>query len=299
MPPRAVPVRRFAAVLLVLAAGLLVVWSAQRRLIYFPFGAVPPPVEAGLPRAEPITFATEDGLTLGGWFVPSDRSVAGATTALVFNGNGGNRAMRAPLAARLAARGFASLLVDYRGYGGNPGDPSEEGLARDARAARRYLVSRPDVDPARLVYFGESLGSAVAVRLAAEAPPLALVLRSPFTSLVDVGRYHYPFLPVRLLLADRFASIDRIGEVRCPLLVIAAGEDSIVPLRLSERLFEAASEPKRLLVIDGVDHNDAELFGGTRMIEGIVEFITGITGKHRDGIGEGASQGLQGNTGRD
>jgi len=284
VPPRAALVSRFAAVLLIFAIGLLVLWTAQRRMIYFPFGSVPPPAAAGLPGAEPVTFLTGDELTLAGWFVPA-ASPASGISVLVFNGNGGNRAMRAPLAARLRARGLATLLVDYRGYGGNPGSPSEEGLARDAAAARRYLASRPDVDPSRIVYFGESLGSGVAVRLAAETPPLALILRSPFTSLVDVGRHHYPFLPVRLLLADRFASIDRIGAIRCPLLVIAAGEDSIVPRRLSERLYEAAGGPKRLLVIDGVDHNDVELFAGERMIDAIVEFTTGITEEHREGIG--------------
>ena len=100
------------------------------------------------------------------------------------------------------------LLFDYRGYGDSAGSPDERGLALDARAARRYLLSRPDVDAARLVYFGESLGAAVAVELAAEHPPAALVLRSPFTSMADVGSYHYPILPVRLLLRDRYAAID-------------------------------------------------------------------------------------------
>ena len=259
-------------VLLVLAAGFAVVWTGQRRMIYFPFGEPPPPAQAGLPGADALTFTTDDGLTLGGWFVPAS-GPATAITVLIFNGNGGNRAMRAPMAARLAARGLAVLLMDYRGYGENPGAPSEEGFARDARAAHAYLGTRGDVDPGRLVYFGESLGTAVAVRLAAEAPPLALVLRSPFTSLVDVGRHHYPWLPVRLLLTDRFAAIDRIGEVRCPVLVIAAEEDTIVPRRFSERLYAAANEPRRLLVLPGVDHNDAELFEGARMIDVVVEFV--------------------------
>jgi fermentation-respiration switch protein FrsA (DUF1100 family) len=163
--------------------------------------------------------------------------------------------------------------MDYRGYGGNPGRPSEEGLAEDARAARTYLVGRPDVDPSRLVYFGESLGAAVAVTLASEHPPAALVLRSPFTSLGDVGRVHYPWLPVGLLLRDRFASIDRIGRVQAPVLVIAGDRDAIVPVGQSRWLYEAAPDPKALVVLPGADHNDLELLAGEEMIRAIVRFL--------------------------
>jgi hypothetical protein len=271
---------RVVALLGILAVLLLLVWLGQRRLIYFPMGQVPPPAAAGLPGAEAISFLTDDGLTLGGWFVPGappSRLVASAAkegqpvTVIVFNGNAGNRAFRAPLAAALAERGISVLLFDYRGYGGNPGSPSEEGLAADARAARRYVAGRAGSD--RIVYFGESLGSGVAVRLAAEQPPAALVLRSPFTSLTDTGRHHYPFLPVGLILVDRFASIDRIRDIRCPLLVIAADNDSVVPTDLSRRLFEAALEPKRLAIIDRTDHNDYELLAGQRVLATVLDFL--------------------------
>jgi fermentation-respiration switch protein FrsA (DUF1100 family) len=195
---------------------------------------------------------------------------------IVFNGNAGNRGYRAGLATALARRGFAVLLFDYRGYGGNPGTPSEEGLARDARAARDYLRSRRDVDPDRIVYFGESLGSAVATTLAVESPPSALILRSPFTSLEDVGRHHYPFLPVRWLLQDRFATVDRIRRLAAPLLVIAGDRDRIVPTALSLRLYESASEPKTLRIVRGADHNDAALAEGEGLIESIVEFLRNV-----------------------
>jgi uncharacterized protein len=267
------PARRFARGLLVVAVGLIVLWTLQRRMIYFPFGDVPPPAQVGLPEAEVVRFSTEDGLTLGGWFVPGAPPASG-TTIVVFNGNGGNRSMRAPLAAALARRHVASLLFDYRGYGGNPGSPSEAGLAIDARAALRFLTARPDVDRDRIAYFGESLGTGVAVRLAAEDPPLALILRSPFTSVVDVGRHHYPFLPVNLFLRDRFPSIDRIGGVGCPVLVIAAARDSVVPTELSRRLYAAANEPKRLLIFEGADHNDYELLAGDRLIAAVVEVLS-------------------------
>lgn len=262
---------------LVLTAAVLMVWlmawTFQRRLIYFPFGDVPPPDDVGLRDIEAVTLTTDDGLSLGAWFVPPGAGAKGLS-AIVFNGNAGNRAYRAPLARRLAERGIGTLLFDYRGYGGNGGTPSEAGLERDARAARRYLEARPGFDPTKVVYIGESLGAAVALNLALDHPPRALVLRSPFASLAAVGAHHYPFVPVRWLLRDRFASIDRIGGLRCPLLVIAADRDSVVPAEQSLRLYEAAPEPKRLLLLRDTDHNDYELLAGARMIDAVVEFAS-------------------------
>ena len=267
---------RVALVLIPVVVGLVILWAIQRGLIYFPAGDPGSPADAGMPRAETIAFTTDDGLTLGGWFVPPS-APANGTTVVVFNGNGGNRASRAPLAAQLARHGIASLLFDYRGYGGNPGRPSEQGLASDARAARRYLASRRDVDAERIAYFGESLGSGVAVGLAVERPPFALILRSPFTSLVDVGRFQYPLLPVALVLRDRFPSLDRIAALARPLLVIATDNDDVVPTAQSERLFNAAASPKQLVIIEGAGHNDEEILAGSRVIAAIVEFLEGVS----------------------
>jgi uncharacterized protein len=197
---------------------------------------------------------------------------------LVCNGNGGDRSMRAPLAAALSRMGLAVLLFDYRGYGGNPGHPTEEGLAADARAALGYLAGRPEVDPARVIYFGESLGAAVALRLATERPPAALVLRSPFASLAEVGRRHYPVLPVSLLLRDRYDSAALAGRLDAPLLVVAGGRDQIVPASHSRRLFDAAPQPKRLVVLDGADHNDDELLAGPRLLAELRTFLDGVGG---------------------
>ena len=181
----------------VVVAGIIVLaWMFQRTLIYFPFGEAPGPRDVGLTQAEVVAFPTADGLTLHGWFVPSSGSPP-AHTVLVFNGNAGNRAYRAPLAAALERQGLQVLLFDYRGYGGNEGKPTEAGLRADAQAAYSYLLERGDVDAARLIYFGESLGTALAIALAVEHPPAGVILRSPFTSLVEVGQTHYPFLPVR------------------------------------------------------------------------------------------------------
>jgi uncharacterized protein len=285
-----------------LATPVVLLWAFQRRLLYFPTQTVPPAASV-LPGAEEVTFATADGLRLGGWFVPGqgpvdspghpgaglgyvpppgDPTAAGPGAArpavLVCNGNGGNRSMRAPLAAALARMGLHVLLFDYRGYGGNPGRPSEEGLAADARAALDHLAGRPEVDPARVVYFGESLGAAVALRLATERPPAALVLRSPFASLAEVGRLHYPLLPVSLLLRDRYDSAANAGRLAAPLLVVAGGRDRVIPADHSRRLFAAAPQPKRLAVLDGADHNDLDLLAGPWLLAELRRFLAGVPG---------------------
>jgi fermentation-respiration switch protein FrsA (DUF1100 family) len=266
-----------AVVVLLAAVGLL--WSQQRRLIYLPAPRAVPPAATVLPGAEEVSFPTEDGLRLDGWFVPAAATSRGkgrGPAVLVCNGNGGNRSLRAPLAAALARAGLAVLLFDYRGYAANPGRPTEPGLAADARAAVAYLAARPEVDPARLVYFGESLGAAVALRLAVERPPAALVLRSPFGSLAEVGRRHYPWLPVSLLLADHYDAAGRAGRLAAPLLVVAGGRDRIVPPAHSRRLFEAAPEPKRFVLLPGADHNDLDLLAGPRLLAEVMAFLRGV-----------------------
>ncbi|NBH03632.1 alpha/beta hydrolase, partial [Amycolatopsis sp. SID8362] len=177
------------------------------------------------------------------------------------------RAGRAPLAAKLAEAGLAVLLLDYRGYGGNPGDPSEAGLALDVRAAHRFLVEERRVRPERLLYFGESLGCAVVTELATAYPPAGLLLRSPFTDLAAVGAEVYPYLPVRLLLRDRFPVEERVVRVRVPTAVVLGGADSIVPPSQSRAVAVAASA--RLVEIPGADHNDPVLLDGPALIEAV------------------------------
>ena len=263
---RIVTIAAVAAAALVAVVGLF--WTAQRRLIYFPTQAV----GDVSPSFEDVTFATDDGLILSAWWVPASGGPDGSTI-VVFPGNGGNRQDRVPLAQGLAARGFDVLLVDYRGYGGNPGNPSETGLLLDAVAAVDYLESRPDINADRLVYFGESLGAAVAIAVAHNRPPSALILRSPFTSLPDVAKTHYPYLPTGLLLRDRFPSIDTISRVDVPVLVIAGTEDSIVPFDQSREIYEAAPGPKRFVTIQGADHNDAALTHGPGVVDAVTDFL--------------------------
>jgi pimeloyl-ACP methyl ester carboxylesterase len=258
---RSVLLRGLLVVVLLSGAVVAVLWAIQRQLIYFPDVARVPPAGAVIEGARDVTLHTEDGLELGAWFVPAGGPDPGAPTAvLVAPGNGGNRASRMGLARELSARGLAVLLMDYRGYGGNPGSPSEEGLAADAFAASQALETL-GYPPERTIYFGESLGAGVAAALQVRRPPAGMVLRSPFTELADVGAHHYPFLPVRLLLRDRFPVVEHLSSSRVPVTVIYAEHDSVVPSELSARVADEAASLVERVVIRGADHNDPVMFG--------------------------------------
>jgi fermentation-respiration switch protein FrsA (DUF1100 family) len=254
----------------------------QRSLIYFPTRAAAVlPADAGLPsdRVSAVQITSEDGLTLHGWHVlPPGRgtetfgaadSVPSATGAVIlyFSGNAGHRGYRGDELRTLADLDAQVFLFDYRGYGENPGRPTEKDLIRDALTAWRYLVDTHKIDPARIILFGESLGGGVAVRLAANlcgegTAPGGLILRSTFSSLVDVAAHHYPWMPVRLLMIDRFESEQRIPAVTCPILQIHGSRDTIVPVRFARRLFEAAPPQsatgigKQFAELASADHND-------------------------------------------
>jgi hypothetical protein len=259
--------------LLIVLAALIGLWAGQRRLLYLPWGTAPPPAQAGLAGAEVLSVETSDGLRLGAWYL---RVPGGRATAIVFNGNAGHRGFRAPLAQALASIGISTVLFDYRGYGGNPGRPSEAGIALDARAVLDVVRRLPGEDARRLIYAGESLGTGVAVELASAYPPALLVLRSPFTSIADVGAHHYWFLPVRRLLWDRFDSLSRASAIRTPTLFNAGDRDRVVPFGLTRRLFDAWTAPKTLVVIAGADHNDEALVHGPQVIEAIREALDGV-----------------------
>lgn len=256
---------RVRAVIVILCVGVLFVgllWAGQRQLIYLPSGS-PPPVEQAMPGAQEVTLTTGDGLALSAWW-----RAAGPTAVVVLPGNAGNRAGRVPLADALHDLGLSVLLVDYRGYGGNPGSPTEDGLLSDARAAVTWARTRAGID--RVVLFGESLGSGVAVGVAVDDPVDALVLRSPFTSLLDVARTHYGPVPA-WLLRDRYPSIDRITSVGAPILVVAGDRDEIVPHEQSRRLAEVAGA--RLVTVPGARHNDRELLDGDVLIDAVADFL--------------------------
>jgi uncharacterized protein len=261
-------------VLFTLLVGLL--WAFQRSLIYLP---APGPVGAAatvLPGGRDVRLATDDGLELAAWYLPA--ADPAALAVLVANGNGGHRGMRAPLAKALHAEGLSVLLFDYRGYGGNPGSPSEGGLALDVRAARDFLLDDAGVDAQRILYFGESLGAAVVTELATEHPPAGLVLRSPFADLAAVGRVHYPFLPVRALLRDRYPVVERVAVIHVPTTVVLGSRDTIVPPKQSRAVAEAAAELHRLVEVPGADHNDSALLDGDQVVRAVVELAELVDG---------------------
>ncbi len=260
------------AVALVLLV-LTLAYAFQRSLIYLPSRGPVPSAADVLPGARDVRLTTEDGLTLGAWFVPPTGTDLGHAV-LVANGNGGDRSLRAGLAAELRDRGLAVLLFDYRGYGGNPGDPSADGLAMDVRAARAYLVDDLGIPDDRLIYYGESLGGGVVSELAVEHPPAGLLLRSPFTELADTAAEHYPFLPVRLLLKDRFPVVEHVRRIRVPTTVVYGSADSIVPPEQSRAVAAAAAGPVRTVEIAGANHNDPVLLTGSRLVDAVADLVS-------------------------
>jgi hypothetical protein len=245
-----------------LLGGVVVVgfWAWQRQLIYFPDTASPGPAARAIPTARDVALTTRDGLELDAWLVPARPEADRGWAVLALPGNGGNRGGRADLADLLSRAGLTVLLVDYRGYGGNPGDPSEEGLALDADAGLALLEDE-GFDRQRIVYLGESLGTGVAAALASRHPPAGLVLRSPFTELADVGAHHYPWLPVRLLLRDRFPVLEHVRSLDVPTVVVRGTADEVVPPSLSARVAGAAPVLVEEKVLRGAGHNDPVMFG--------------------------------------
>ncbi|KGM08667.1 hypothetical protein N869_06765 [Cellulomonas bogoriensis 69B4 = DSM 16987] len=258
------------ATVVVLGAVLALVWFGQRSLMYHPDRSTPPPAATVLDGGQDVTFTTADGLDLTAWHVPA---TPGCVTVLVAPGNGGNRAMRAPLAQALADQGWGVLLLDYRGYAGNPGAPTQSGLARDVRAAREWLVR--DAGAEHLVYLGESLGTGVVTELAAEHPPVALVLRSPFTSMSAVADAVYG-VPLGWLLRDRFPTTEHLRSVQVPVAVVLGEQDRLVPPQMSRDVAEiarAGGAPVLEVAVAGADHNDAELSWGTDLLEAVGDAV--------------------------
>ncbi|MBF6478235.1 alpha/beta hydrolase, partial [Nocardia cyriacigeorgica] len=184
------------------------------------------------------------------------------------HGNGGNIGDRVPIYALLAEAGFDVLAFDYRGYGRSTGRPSERGTALDARAARTILLDQPGVDPGRVLYLGESLGGAVMLELALAHPPAGLILMSTFTGMREAARAVYPFLPAPLV-PDAYPSLRRIPQLRAPLLLMHGDQDELLPLRHARMLYEAAPEPKKLVIYPGAGHNDIVVLAAGHWIDTI------------------------------
>jgi hypothetical protein len=225
-----------------------------------PAGSIP-----GL-AGEELEVETEDGERLHAVWAPARAPSRGHV--LLCHGNAGDLRDRVPHAGLLTAAGFDVLLFDYRGYGRSSGRPSVEGTHRDARAAHDALLERAGAPDARVFFLGESLGAAVALRLAVERPPAGLVLQSAFTSVRAMAALHYRAIP-RVLVPDAFPSLALIGRLRAPLLVLHGERDTIVPAAHGEALFEAAPEPKRLQLFSRAGHNDLIAEAGDQWAEAI------------------------------
>jgi pimeloyl-ACP methyl ester carboxylesterase len=266
-------------VLLTLAAALLLLTllllAFERRLVYFPArGLDLQPGDLGLAHEESF-LAAEDGVRIHAWFLPAPGA---RRLILVCHGNAGNMSHRLHRAREMQRRlGASVLLFDYRGYGRSEGSPDERGTYRDARAAHRYATETKGIPPETVVLFGESLGAAVATQLALEKPAGALVLESPFTSIPDMARVAYPFLPpVGPFVRTRYDTLAKAPRLSLPLLVLHGERDGVVPIAQGRRVFEAAGGPKRFVAIPGAGHNDTYLAGGQSYWDALAAFFDSV-----------------------
>ncbi len=255
-----------------LIVGLMFV--GQRSLLYHPDPTPPAAAELRAAGFQPLPVRTEDGLDLIAWHRPA---AGGRPTVVLFHGNAGHHGHRLHLGKPLAERGFGLVLAPYRGYGGAPGRPTEDGLVRDGHAAVAALESLA-VPRGRIAFWGESLGGGIATRLAADAagegrPFLALMLQAPFTSVFERAAELYPFIPARWLVLDRFDNRRRIAQIGTPLLIVHGEADTIVPAAHGRRLLEAAKEPKLGVFIPGAEHNDLHAFDVTGRIATFLETL--------------------------
>lgn len=249
-------------------AVLAAMYFGQRKLMYAAGDERPVPADYGAADAEMAILRTEDGLDLLAWHWPAR---APETRSLVYlHGNAGHIGHRVEKVRPFLAKGYGILLLEWRGYGGNPGAPTEEGFAVDARTALAFLERRGVADGDILLY-GESIGSGPAVRLAAERaadgrPVGVVVLEAPFTSAAAVAQVHYPWLPAYWLVRDRHDSLARIGRIGAPLLILHGARDRVVPARMGRALYHAAAEPKRIEVRPDAGHDDLYEHGAARVV---------------------------------
>jgi len=241
---------------IVYAMVVAILWFMQDTMLYHRSDGAPMLNDpALLPVREIVCLTTEDGLNLRSWYFRAAR--AEKPTVLFFHGNAGDIGNHLPFAKFLIEAGYGLLALEYRGYGGNPGAPDEAGLIADGRAAFAFLAEQ-GIPASRVVLLGESLGTGVAVQLAAEHPVHAVILRSPYTSIADVAARAFWYLPARWLVRDRFDSLAKIGLNKAPLFVFHGTQDTLIPIALGRQLFDAASAPKTWLAVENVGHNDVQ-----------------------------------------
>jgi fermentation-respiration switch protein FrsA (DUF1100 family) len=258
---------------LLFAVGIIVAltWIIGRLLhryfMYIPDRTRVAPKDAGLAGVEEIVFKAADGTKLIAWYLPAREP---KPTLLYFTGNSGNAASRAGKIATIGADGYGVFVLNYRRYGGSGGRPTEARIAADALSAYDCLRGL-GVAPQDILAYGESLGTAVATRLSLQRQLKALVLESPFTSTVAVGQLMWPFLPLGLIMADQYRTIDRIGQVKVPLLIIHGGRDAVIPLDQARHVYHAANEPKSFVVLPRAAHNDLFDRGAWEKVHGFID----------------------------
>jgi fermentation-respiration switch protein FrsA (DUF1100 family) len=250
------------------ACALAVLFVDQRSLLYPASNRRSTAAEAGLSGFQDLVLTTPDGEHLVAWWKPPQ---PGKALILYFHGNGGSLWNGRLRAQALTASGRGLLMISYRGYSGSTGSPTEVGLHTDARTAHDWV--RQSYEASRLVAYGESLGTGVAVRLASEQPLAGLILDAPYTSTADVASLIYWYVPVSWLMLDQFRSLDIIQKVKAPILILHGTDDRTIPFAFGARLFEAAPEPKRFVRIEGGSHTRNLEQGGMAAVE---EFLTAV-----------------------
>ncbi|MBW2450919.1 MAG: alpha/beta hydrolase [Deltaproteobacteria bacterium] len=252
------------ASLVVILGGTILATSShawlENNFLFFPTGnQVGTPTDVGL-AFEPVTFLASDGTELRGWFLPANPQ---APVVLFCMGNYGNMSYRLQNLALIHQLGLNVFIFDYRGYGLSSGKTTEQGTYLDGRAALAWLKAR-GWPPERMVFFGRSLGAAVALQLALETPPAALILETPFTSIREMGKTHYSVLYALLgwLLNAQYDNLAKIASLNSPLLVIRGSQDRICPPHMAQTLFDRAPQPKQLYTIEGAGHNNTLSIGG-------------------------------------
>jgi uncharacterized protein len=243
------------------AGFVALMYVSQRKLMYLPDTTRWRPAAVGLPEAAEVVLDTADGEKIIVWHVPPRD---GQPVVLYFQGNGGGLNLRVRRFRQLIATGPGLIALCYRGYGGSSGHPTEAGLLQDAAAAYAFATRLYAAE--RIVLWGESLGTGVAVALAAERPVGRVLLESPFTSAVDIAAAAYPFVPVRWLMKDQFRSDQRVVKVTAPVLVLHGARDTVVPLSYGERLYDLIRAPKHFIRLADANHNDHDEYGAVNAV---------------------------------
>lgn len=236
----------------------------QRSLIYFPDKSLLRRNFFGAEDFQKITLYTDDNVPITSWYKPAK---PGKATILFFHGNAGHIGYRVPVAREFIKQGYGVFLLEYRGYGGNPGSPSETGFYYDGEAAIHHLKSE-GIALQNIAILGESIGSGVAVEMASRYPVCALILQSPFSSLSSVAAWHYPWIPIAPW--DKYDNLKKIKAIRSPLLLFHGKQDNIVPYEQGLRLFEEANEPKEMYSSENGTHNNMK---NTQFFQAIDEFL--------------------------